>query len=120
MSTGPKAGFGRRPGRSNRPRGQPSIARLAGCGMGNDSTDSGDAERAHWLERSREWLLADLKAWDGTRDDPHGLTRQMLTLWEADPDLAPVRQPDAIKKLAADEQKEWNALWNDVRRAMRK
>ena len=82
--------------------------------------DSGDAGRAHRLERAREWLLADLKAWDGTRDDPHGLTRQMLTLWEADPDLAHGGQPDAIKKLPPDEQKEWNALWHDVRRALRR
>jgi serine/threonine-protein kinase len=93
---------------------------LAGCGIGNDAADTGDEERAHWRQRAREWLLADLKAWRTTLDDPRGVARQVLTLWQADPDLAPVREPDAIKKFSQDEQDEWGALWEDVRRALRK
>jgi serine/threonine-protein kinase len=95
-------------------------AALAGSGIGDDAADIGDAERTSWRDRARQWLLADLKAWNTTPDDPRGVAQQMLTLWQADPDLAQVREPDAIKKLTPDEREEWNALWTDVRRALRK
>jgi serine/threonine-protein kinase len=95
-------------------------AALAGSGIGNDAADIGDAERTLWRERAREWLRADLKAWGSTLDDPRGVAQQMLTLWQTDPDFAQVREPDALNKLPPDEREEWRALWNDVRRALRK
>jgi eukaryotic-like serine/threonine-protein kinase len=94
-------------------------AASAGSGIGNDSADIGDAERTLWRQRAREWLLADLKAWGGKVDDPRGVAQQMLTLWQADPDFAQVREQDALKKLTPHEREEWTALWDDVRRALR-
>jgi serine/threonine-protein kinase len=94
-------------------------AALAGSAIGNDSADIGDDERTLWREQAREWLLADLKAWGKTPDYSHELTQQMLTLWQADPDLAHVREPNAIKKLPLDEREEWIRFWKDVRSALR-
>ena len=44
----------------------------------------------------------------------------MFAFWQADPDLAPLREPEAMKKLPPDEREEWGAFWNDVRRALGK
>jgi len=93
-------------------------AALAGCGFGNDTADVGDEEMAHWREQAREWLLADLKAWRKAPDDSRDVARQMLTLWQADPDLARVRDPDAVKRFGADEREAWRSLWDSVRRGL--
>ena len=93
-------------------------AALAGSGSGNDAADLALAEKARWRRQALDWLLADLKAWGETRDHSPELTRQMLALWQADPDFAPVREPDAIKKLPPEEREEWAAFWNDVRRTV--
>ena len=95
-------------------------AALAGSGIGHDAAGLGDAEKARWHQKAREWLAADLKAWGKTPDDTGGVARHMLTLWQADPAFAQVREPNAVKKLTSDEGEEWSAFWNDVRRAVRK
>jgi serine/threonine-protein kinase len=95
-------------------------AALAGSGLGNDAADTSEQEKTLWRERAREWLAADLRAWAKTADDPSGVARQMLTLWQEDPELAHLRETDAGKKLTPDEQDQWSSLWNDVRRALRK
>ncbi len=38
----------------------------------------------------------------------------MLKHWQADPDLAGVRDRDFIEKLPSDEHRAWEALWKDV------
>ena len=38
----------------------------------------------------------------------------MLTLWEADPDFAAVREPDALNKLPAQERENWTAFWKQI------
>jgi hypothetical protein len=37
-----------------------------------------------------------------------------LTRWQADPDLAGLREPGALDKLSAEERDEWRALWKEV------
>jgi len=95
-------------------------AASAGAGLGNDAADCDDAERTRWRARARQWLRANLKAWETMPDEPRGIAQQMLALWLVDPDLAPVREPDALKKLTPEEREEWRSLWDDVRRAGRK
>jgi serine/threonine-protein kinase len=95
-------------------------AASAGAGLGNDAVDCDDAERTRWRARARQWLRADLKAWERMPDERSGIAQQMLALWQVDPDLAPVREPDALKKLTPEEREEWRSLWDDVRRAGRK
>ena len=42
------------------------------------------------------------------------LAKKMLTLWQAEPDLAGLREPSALDKLSADERRECLALWDEV------
>src|SRR5262249_41638580 len=67
-------------------------AALAGCGLGKDGAKLSEAERTHWRRKALEWLQADLIVWskmldsDSQRD--RDLTKEMLTLWQNEPDLA--------------------------------
>ncbi len=42
------------------------------------------------------------------------LAKEMLTLWQAEPDLALIRDADQFKKLPPVEREEWTALWSQV------
>jgi hypothetical protein len=51
------------------------------------------------------------------------LTRTVIpTLehWKRTPDLAGFRDPEALKRLPAEEEKAWRALWLDVDSLLRK
>ena len=92
-------------------------AAQAGCGRGTDAAGVEETERSHWLKQAREWLQADLAAWVQLLDrNPaaHDDARKALTLWRVDPDLACVRDPSELDKLAADERKEYLTLWAEV------
>jgi serine/threonine-protein kinase len=93
-------------------------AALAGCGRGADAAEVGDAKRAHWRAQARQWLRADLDAWarklQSGRARDRTQVRQILTWWRRDPDLAGLRDPDPLARLAEDERKEWIALWAEV------
>jgi serine/threonine-protein kinase len=93
-------------------------AALAGCGRGADGAGLGEAERARWRAQARAWLRADLAVWtkalDGGSRAARILVRKMLTQWQADPDLAGLREPSALDKLSADERQECLALWKEV------
>jgi hypothetical protein len=39
---------------------------------------------------------------------------KMLQHWQADSDLAGIRDPEALAKLPEAERKEWQALWAEV------
>jgi serine/threonine-protein kinase len=94
-------------------------AALAGCGIGNDTADLRDEERARWRRQAREWLRDDLNAWGRVRDgDPESVregAKEMLALWQSNPDLARLREPNAMKGFATEEREEWAALWKAVR-----
>jgi serine/threonine-protein kinase len=93
-------------------------AALAGCGLGTEGAGLGDEERASWRARARDWLRADLAAWAGkvaadtAKNQP--LAQKALARWQADPDLAGLREPSALEKLSADERKDCLALWEEV------
>jgi serine/threonine-protein kinase len=93
-------------------------AAQAGCGRGADGTGLEPTERAGWRRQAREWLRADLTAWvrqlDSDTAKVRGEVRKVLTDWREDPDLACVRDPSELEKLAADERTEYLALWAEV------
>jgi serine/threonine-protein kinase len=93
-------------------------AAQAGCGRGADARGLGDEERARWREQARQWLRADLaaraRAIDSGPTATRAAARQALTRWRNEPDLACVRDPGELDRLAADERKEYLALWADV------
>jgi serine/threonine-protein kinase len=94
-------------------------AALAGCGRGKDGAKLSDKERTHWRKQARAWLRADLVVWARTLDSgsqkDRSLAKKMLTHWQVEPDLAGLREPDALDELSADERKECFALWDEVR-----
>jgi serine/threonine-protein kinase len=93
-------------------------AALAGCGQGEDATGLGEAERKRWRDQAREWLRADLaaraRAFNADPTTARADVRKALTHWREDPELGCVRDPGALDKLAADERKEYVALWAEV------
>jgi serine/threonine-protein kinase len=97
-------------------------AALAGCELGNDGAKLTQPERTRWRNQARAWLQADLDVW--ARMLEHGSpaarerAKKMLTRWRDDPDLACVRDPGELDKLAADERQEFLALWADVAAAL--
>ena len=93
-------------------------AALAGCGLGKDSAKLGAAEQTHWRRKALEWLRTDLvmlsRTLDGGRRADRDLAKEMLTLWQDEPDLAGLREPARLKRLAVDERKDFLALWAEV------
>jgi serine/threonine-protein kinase len=93
-------------------------AALAGCGRAMDRSELGDAERAKWRLQARQWLRADLDAWEKKLEKrpvaDRGKVRGALAHWRTDSDLAGLREPSAVETLPVDERKECRALWQDV------
>jgi tetratricopeptide (TPR) repeat protein len=93
-------------------------AAQTGCGRGEDTTDLGDGERKRWRTQARQWLRAELAARARALDaDPAAArrgVREALTGWREEPDLACVRDRGELDNLAADERKEYLALWAEV------
>jgi tetratricopeptide (TPR) repeat protein len=99
-------------------------AALAAAGRGEDAKLLPDKEVALLRRQALAWLRADLaarrsqlKSWlPGLADQ----ARQALAHWQQDPDLAGLRDKDAVAKLPADEQPAWRQLWTDVEALLQK
>jgi serine/threonine-protein kinase len=93
-------------------------AAQAGCGRGADATNLRQEERARLREQAQQWLRADLAARAGALAGGSMEMRQAhhlaLTRWQNEPDLAGVRERSELDKLAADERREFIALWDEV------
>jgi serine/threonine-protein kinase len=93
-------------------------AALAGCGQGQDATKLSDEERGRWRERACAWLQADLalrtKQLETNRPEARAEVQQKLQHWQHDPDLAGLRDRDALAKLPEAERQAWQKLWTDV------
>jgi serine/threonine-protein kinase len=93
-------------------------AALAGKGQGQDAAGLDDKERSRWRKQALAWLRADLAR--RTQQLKSGETenrknvQQTLQHWQRDPDLAGLRDKDAVAKLSADEQDACKNLWADV------
>jgi hypothetical protein len=65
-----------------------------------------------------EWLKAERIAWAKVLESGDAKSRpvvaQTLQHWQADPDLAGVRDPEALAKLPEAEQAAWRSLWAEV------
>jgi serine/threonine-protein kinase len=88
------------------------FAALAAASQGEDAQKLDDPERARLRQQALHWLRADLAAWTKAADrTPMPGT---LKHWQQDPDLAGVRDQEALAKLPHAEREAWCQLWSDV------
>jgi hypothetical protein len=99
-------------------------AALAAAGKTKDTPPSDEATRAKLRQQARTWLLADLAAYakclDGEDRQAPGLIRRRVVPWKYDPQLASLRDPDALAQLPAEEQEACRQLWAEVEAVLRK
>jgi hypothetical protein len=95
---------------------------LAGTGKGKDAGGLEEGERARLRGQARVWLRDELDAWrqqlrkEPTRSRAEVLPR--INCWLKDPDLACVRDPEALGRLPPGERGEWEQLWRDLRQLL--
>jgi tetratricopeptide (TPR) repeat protein/serine/threonine protein kinase len=93
-------------------------AALAGCGQGEDAAKLDEKERMNLRQQATDWLQADLAAWTKLfdRDSQRAGTVVVQTLqrWQADADLAGLRDKDSVAKLPEAEAMVCQKLWADV------
>jgi serine/threonine-protein kinase len=93
-------------------------AALAGCGRGGDADRLGDRERAGWRRLALDWMRADLagraRQLEGGKPEHHKQVQDQLRRWLRDPDLAGIRDADAVMRLPAEERDACRRLWADV------
>jgi serine/threonine-protein kinase len=93
-------------------------AALAGAGRAKDDPAPEDGARADLRRQARDWLQADLAAWAkqmaSADAKARGAVGQRLRRWQADPDLAGIRDSEALAKLPAEERKACARLWGEV------
>jgi tetratricopeptide (TPR) repeat protein len=93
-------------------------AALAAAGKGQGAAKLDDKERATLRRQALDWLKADLAAWTKLLDkgapQARSLVQRRLRHWQKDPDLAGLRDPDALARLPQDQRQAWGRLWADV------
>ena len=97
-------------------------AARAAAGQGQDAEKLDEKERARWRQQARDWLRADLEAWNlilenGTPEDRAAI-QPTLAHWKVDPHLASIRDDDLLAKLPEAERtafrrsgRMWQASW---------
>jgi hypothetical protein len=69
-------------------------------------------------QQALDWLRAEYKTWDQLFQSGAPQARPFiadaLRHWKQDPDLAGIRDDEALARLPQPERKEWQALWADV------
>ncbi len=93
-------------------------AALAAAGQGKDATQLDDKERARLRKQARDWLRADLTAWEkrlksGEPADRAEVVSRMKH-WQQDSDFVGIRDREALAKLPEEERKAFTQLWADV------
>jgi tetratricopeptide (TPR) repeat protein len=90
-------------------------AALAAAGRGEDAAGLDQKVRRALLRQALTWLRADLDAWRPRLKGLRGPeARATLLHWQKDPDLAGLRDRDALAKLPAEERAACERLWADV------
>jgi hypothetical protein len=70
------------------------------------------------------WLEANLAGWrrpvEGGRPDAAAAAARALRHWKEDPDLAGIRDPEALAGLPEEEQRAYRQFWSEVDAAIAK
>src|SRR5262249_13478596 len=91
-------------------------AAQAGTGLGRDASSLDEKDRTRLRSQALKWLQENLAAKSATQtpQEPH----RDLKRWLADPDLAGLRDPEALAKLPEAERQQWQKLWAEVARRL--
>jgi len=93
-------------------------AALAAAGQGEAARLLPDKVAAMFRRWALNWLRDDLTAYAKLAEQNNAAvkqtTQQRLAHWWRDPDLASVRDPQALDRLGDNERAAWQALWRDV------
>jgi serine/threonine-protein kinase len=92
-------------------------AALVGSACGEDVAGVGEPERARWRQQARQWLRADLAAWNQALDHDPSTARNILSRvgeWRGDSELAGLFEPAELDKLPPDERKDCVALSKEI------
>lgn len=100
------------------------VAALAAAGEGMNKPPLDGQEKARLRTQALSWLQAELEAWtklleSATPEQRQAIT-QTLAHWQQDPDLAAIRDTEALAKLPEDEQNACTQLWVDVAALLRR
>jgi tetratricopeptide (TPR) repeat protein len=93
-------------------------AALAAAGKGSAGPPLDEPAKARWRRQALDWLRADLAC--GTRLVQTGLpvVKEVVGLrlrrWKADPDLAGIRDEEALDELPEAERRAWRDFWAAV------
>jgi eukaryotic-like serine/threonine-protein kinase len=92
-------------------------AALVGSARGEDVAGVGEPERARWRQQARQWLRADLVAWNQALDRDPSAARDLqlrVGVWRGDSELAGLFEPAELDKLPSDERKDCVALSKEI------
>jgi serine/threonine-protein kinase len=99
-------------------------AAQAGSGKGADAGQLDDREHSRLRRQALDWLRADLAAWArqaaSDKESDRARVGQTLAHWQRDPDVAGVRDQEALAKLPEPERADWQKLWADVEALLQK
>jgi tetratricopeptide (TPR) repeat protein len=99
-------------------------AALAGCGRSEGPVKLDDRQRADLRRQALGWLRDEVPAWTGRIDrgsaNDRAVVRRLIEHSRTDPDLAGVRDRDALGKLAEKERQQWQKLWAEVAELQKK
>ena len=92
-------------------------AARAASGEGKDAAGLDEPQRRRWRTQALEWLTAELAAWTTHFEKNPQIGPSLvktLRQWQADTDLARVRDEPALVSLPVQEQSAWRQFWARV------
>ena len=98
----------------SRPRGPPRHPLQRACLL--HAAALTDADRDHLRRQARLWVESDLMVWLEVLDaGEREAARDALVIFLHEPDLASLRDPEALATLPETERRAWQELWAEVR-----
>src|SRR5262249_37869838 len=89
-------------------------AACAAAGKGKDADKLDAKERAALRQQALEWLRTELSGWGKLSAANPAPAVKALEQWQRAPELAEVRDEEALADLSAAERDAWRKLWADV------
>jgi tetratricopeptide (TPR) repeat protein len=94
------------------------VTAAAGCGQSADAGKLDEQQRTRWRRQALDWLRADLALRraqaEGANTANRPLLQQTLRFWQSDPNIACVRDKEALAALPEAEQQAWRKLWGEI------